>query len=161
MMQKANFIPGLVHDLTFTNGFSYIRLLDEHAHILLNLRCSVPDHCIYINDQSETGAWGERSSIELPAEGTAERLRLHIKVENHLELWNSSRSARFERFTKEIAGKVRYCILHDAQNTNQCLVQKFTTVDEMSAELANQVAMRRIDQLEGQLKALLNTPAEA
>lgn len=65
MLCLTNIIPSQPNSIIFSNGFSFLRFLNADAEILLNIRLSVPDGRIFVNDQLN-GAWGERASLALP-----------------------------------------------------------------------------------------------
>lgn len=159
MLQPACLIPGLINTIRFSDDLSFVRLLDADATILLNLRISVPDGQIFINDQIDE-AWGQRVSIDLPARDNPEFLTLHFKLADHLEFWNSRKVTVFERFTKATGEKVRYCLFKNASNPGDSLASPLKRPADVATAIATQVALRRADQLEKKLDALLNIPAE-
>lgn len=157
MLQESLIIPNVVNTVTFANGFSFLRLLDAKAEILLNMRISVPDGRIFINDQPEIGVWGARQEILLPSANAPDRFTLHFKVENELVLWNSTAATSFARFTKETGERVRYAVLNNAQDTGKSLITSVREPGEMSARIATKVMLRRMDQLEAQVAQAANT----
>jgi len=151
MLKNTLIIPNIVNTVTFSNGFSFLRLLDAKAEILLNLRLSVPDGKIFINDQPEIGVWGKREEILLPPAHVADRFTLHFKVEKELVLWNSTASQTFERFGREHGENVRYSVMTGVQDTGKTLVSSVREPGEMAAAIASKVMLRRMDQLEAQM----------
>lgn len=154
MLQPACLIPGLINTVQFSDDVSFVRLLDADAAILLNLRVSVPEGKVFINDQTED-AWGQRQHIELPPKGSPDFLTLHFKIMNHLEFWNSHRAMVFERFTRETADRVCYCLFKNSSNPGDSLASPFQRPADVATAIATQVALRRADQLEKKLGALL------
>lgn len=159
MLQTANLIPGLVNTIHFTDGFSFIRLLDAEGGILLNLRVSVPDGKLYINDQVEN-TWRQRLELDLPSKDDPNYLTLHFKAEQHLELWNSKQVLVFNRFPREACERVRYCLLKNASNPGETLISQTLPPADVAARIATKVALRRTEQLEARLKNLHDTTVE-
>lgn len=154
MLLSASVFPGIVHKIIFSEGHSFVRLLDADAqHILLYLRLSVPDNRVFINTRTD-GVWGERTSLVLPKAGTPDRLSLSFKIESVLEIWNAHESLRFDRFDAATAEQVRYCILQNVSNQGDSLRLSVPRPEEMAAQISTQVAQRRMDMLERRLQTL-------
>lgn len=154
MLQSASLIPGLVNEVHFKNDFSFLRLLDAEGDLLLNIRISVPDGKIFINDQTDN-VWGERVHIQLPPQSSPDFLKLWFKLENHLEFWNTEAPLSFERFDRKRGSAVRFCHLKNATNPNGTLTSQVPRPEEMAAMISSQVAQRRADLTEKRLDQLL------
>ena len=152
MLQDAVLVPGLVSRIDFSGPHGFFRLLDADArHFLLNVRLSVPDGRIFLNTQAD-GVWGEPEELLLPDQEDAEQLTVSIKLAGFLEVWNSRQSLRFERFTAETGGQVRYCVFKHASNPGETLKLSVPRPEEMAAQIASQVALRRLDMFERRLQ---------
>lgn len=161
MLQPACLVPGLENTVRFTNGLSFIRLLDGDGAILLNLRIAVPDGKIFINDQVDQ-QWRERREILLPAPEAEDYLRLNFALnQEHLELWNSHERVAFLRFTHATADRVRYCVLKNAFDDSETVISLVLRPEEMAAEIASQIAMGRTDLLEAKLDGFIKAQTEA
>lgn len=156
MLQETFIIPNLLNTVTFSEGNSYLRLLDAKAQILLSMRLSVPDGKVFLNDQPEIGVWGQREIFPLPPAGFDDRFTLHFRVEQELVVWNRHTSTTFSRFGLEIAERVRYCILNHVQDSGKTLLSSVPASGEMAAKIITKVMLRRMDQLEAQIATQTN-----
>lgn len=160
MLRDAVLVPGLVHRINFSGPTGFCRLLDAEArHLLLNMRLSEPEGQIFINTQRD-GAWGEPMQISLSADGVPDRLSVFFKLTETLEIWNARDMLAFERFDAETGKEVRYCVLKNAANPGETLKLSVPRPEEMAAQIATQVAMRRLDALERKLPGGLAPASE-
>jgi|GEM_PF-6424024 len=152
MLQDSVLIPGLETRIDFSGPNGFIRLLDPDAqNLLLNMRFSAPDGMLYLNTQTD-GAWGKPEQMPLPeAEGPA-RQTVFFRLTDVLEIWNAEHRHRFERFDAGVARQVRYCVFRNAANPGETLKLSVPRPEEMAAQIATQVAMRRLDRLERKLQ---------
>ena len=152
MLQDAVLIPGLETMIEFTGPNGFVRLVDAEAmHLLLNMRFSAPDGMLYLNTRTD-GIWGEPEQMPLPeAEGPARQV-VFFKLTDVLEIWNAEHRHRFERFDAGVAEQVRYCMFKNAKNPGETLTLSVPRPEEMAAQIAAQVAMRRLDTLERKLQ---------
>lgn len=160
MLQPACLVLGLENRVRFTDNLSFIRLLDADGAILLNLRISVPDGKIFINDQVNQ-QWRERLEIALPAPEAQDFLNLSFALNDEgLELWNSQERVAFRRFTHATADLVRYCVLKNAFDDGETMISSVLLPGEMAAEIASKIAIGRVDLLEEKLDDFIKTQTD-
>lgn len=154
MLQDTAIIPGVVNTIEFSGPHGFARFLDAEAqHVLLNMRLSIPERRIFLNTRND-GVWGEPDFLDLAGQEETDRVVVHLKLTDVLELWTSTMAMRFERFDAETAGNVRYCMLRNATNPGGTLKLSVPRPEEMAAQIASQVVLRRLDQIERQLPGL-------
>jgi len=152
MLQDAVLMPGLEIRIDFSGPNGFVRLLDAEAqHLLLNMRFSAPDGILYLNTQTD-GIWGKPEQIPLPEKEGPARHRVFFRLTDVLEIWNAEHRHRFERFDAGVAGQVRFSVFRNALNPGETLKLSVPRPEEMAAQIAAQVAMRRLDMLERKLQ---------
>lgn len=150
VMLHDSYLPcGIVHKIVFSGPAGFFRLLDADAqHLLLHLRFSDPENAVFVNTQRD-GVWGEPIRIALG--GPGERHSVYFKMTKRAEIWTAAQSLGFERFTKEDQEMVRYAAYRNAHNADETLRLTLERPEEMAAQIATRVALRRIGVLERKL----------
>ncbi|MGD9861579.1 MAG: hypothetical protein AB7S99_00040 [Pseudodonghicola sp.] len=159
MLRDAMLVPGIENRIDFSGPHGFVRLLNADAsHFLLNMRFSAPEGRLFLNTQAD-GVWG--APRELPLAEGSEQATVFFRLTDVLEIRNAEHSLRFERFDAETGRQVRYSVFKNAGNPGETLKLSVPRPEEMAAQIASQVALRRLDMLERQLQGQRPGQAQA